>query len=71
MTKKDVYTEWDMALAEFRGATISSLENIRDELKSLNDAVSDINKNLVSLKIKVAVISATVGFIVSLITQFV
>ena len=71
MTKKDVYTEWDMALAEFRGATISSLENIRDELKSLNEAVSDINKNLVSLKIKVAVISATVGFIVSLITQFV
>jgi len=71
MTKKDVYTEWDMALAEFRGATISSLENIRDELKSLNDAVSDINKNLTSLKIKVAVISAAVGFIVSFITQFV
>jgi len=71
MTRKDVYTEWDMALAEFRGATINSLENIRDELKTLNEAVKDINRNLVALKVKVAVISATVGFIVSFITHLV
>jgi len=68
--RKTSYDEWDIALAEFRGATINSLENIRDELKRLNDNIDDISKSLTTMKLKVAMISATVGILVAIIFNF-
>jgi len=65
-------------LAEWRGQTISAMKSISNELreikaeqKCLRNEFNRYNKNLTDLRVKVAGISATISFIVTVTMAFI
>ena len=63
----DEFNEWDIKLAEFRGATISSLKNINKELQEMNKRIRRIEERLIKLNIRVATIAGTISLIVFIV----
>lgn len=68
------FNEYDIKLAEWRGSTVRALTDMNDEIKcmhkdikELDNKIDRVNEQLTNLRIKVAGIGATSGFIVSII----
>jgi len=64
------YTSQDIRVAEWRGGVTEALDNLKDGQDKIEEKIDKMNSRLTTVRIKVAVIGGSAGFLASAIAYF-